>query len=106
MPIKRYSLETEQDLYAKKTLVEQLRQELELGDQSQNEESAIYLEEVRKRGPLHVYVVWSKWSKHGLLERSEVIMDAMEQAKGFEDDLNRVTLAMGATPDEWKRMGK
>lgn len=54
--------------------------------------------------PLRVYVVWDDWQTMNQIERSEVIVDAYEKAFGTDEALN-VTLAMGLTSDEARRMG-
>jgi hypothetical protein len=53
--------------------------------------------------PTHLYVVWSDWGDLNQQERSEIIMEAYEQAKGADAGLH-VTVAMGLTPEEAKRM--
>jgi hypothetical protein len=51
-----------------------------------------------------IYVFWSEWSGLSQRERSEIIMDAYEKARGL-DPSRRVTLAMGLTPEEARQMG-
>lgn len=53
---------------------------------------------------MHVYVVWSEWAHLGREERGEIIMDAAEKVK-LPPDLQRITIAMGLTPDEADRFG-
>lgn len=57
--------------------------------------------------PIHVYVIWDKWSDLNQSERSEIIMDVVENLAGAHAlPVNSpVTVAMGLTPDEAKRMG-
>ena len=54
--------------------------------------------------PLHLYVIWSDWLSIRQQDRSEIILNAYESTHDTEDTL-RVTLAMGLTPEEAKRMG-
>ena len=54
-------------------------------------------------GPMHVYVVWDDWADLSGVERSEVVMEALEQRYGREQALN-VTVAMGLTTPEAERL--
>ncbi|MBC7805941.1 MAG: hypothetical protein H7145_07300 [Akkermansiaceae bacterium] len=56
------------------------------------------------RQPLHLYVIWNEWVDLPQQERSEVIMDAYE-ATHDSADVVRVTLAMGLTENEARKMG-
>jgi hypothetical protein len=49
-------------------------------------------------------VIWSDWGDFNQQERSEIIMDAYEEARG-SDLVSLVTVAMGLTPTEAERMG-
>lgn len=51
-----------------------------------------------------IYVIWNDWKTLNQIERSEIIMDAYEEMFGLESSLD-VTVAMGLTPVEAKRMG-
>lgn len=51
----------------------------------------------------HLYVIWEKWRSLSQQERSEIIMDSFEDIRGSAAALN-VTVAMGLTADEAKRM--
>lgn len=53
--------------------------------------------------PQHIYVIWDEWRDISGIERSEVIMEAFEHAKGKDRCLD-VTLAMGLTSAEAKRL--
>ena len=65
----------------------------------------VILEEVNPRGgAIHVYVVWSVWPNFPREQRGEIIMDAAEEVKP-KDELLRITVAMGLTPDEADRFG-
>ncbi len=57
--------------------------------------------------PQHVYVIWDEWKGLDQRERSEIIMDVVEQLSGPQGmpDLSLVTVAMGLTIEEAKRMG-
>ena len=81
----------------------------ELYDEWQNPnplaQEPLILEERDRNGHLvHVYVVWSKWAQLDGIDRSEIIMDAAEK-KLSPPDLLEITIAMGLTQDEGKRMG-
>ncbi len=57
--------------------------------------------------PLHIYVIWDKWGELTQAERSEIIMDVVDNLAG-KDRLpgdSPVTVAMGLTTAEAKRMG-
>jgi len=53
---------------------------------------------------MHVYVLWDLWGSVSERERSEIILEAYEQARGKVEML-RVSVAMGLTPIEAARMG-
>lgn len=60
-----------------------------------------------KDEPTHVYVIWDKWGDLTQTERSEVIMDVVDNLAG-KDRLppdSPITVAMGLTGAEAKRMG-
>ena len=63
----------------------------------------ILLEGGRGQTPSHVYVIWEDWRDIPAIDRSEMIMDAYEQAKGKKASLN-VLVAMGLTSEEAKRL--
>jgi hypothetical protein len=54
--------------------------------------------------PLHVYVIWDDWGSLGMIERSEIIMDAYEERYGVGSAVN-VTVAMGLTSSEAQQLG-
>jgi len=57
--------------------------------------------------PYHIYVVWDDWRELTQTERSEIIMDVVENLAGGDrlPTNSPVTVAMGLTVDEAKRMG-
>ena len=63
--------------------------------------------EGKKGEPQHVYVIWDKWQGLEQRDRSEIIMDVVENLSGKHafPDSTTVTVAMGLTPEEAKRMG-
>jgi hypothetical protein len=63
----------------------------------------VYEEEQPYGDSLHVTVIWDKWSDVREEERGAIILDAYEQAK--KDDVPRITMVLGLTPDEAKRLG-
>lgn len=63
--------------------------------------------EGKQNEPIHIYVIWDKWGGLTQTERSEIIMDVVENLMG-EHSLpgdSPVTVAMGLTAEEAKRMG-
>ncbi len=57
--------------------------------------------------PIHIYVIWDRWGEQDQTERSEIIMDVVDNLVG-EDRLpvdSPVTVAMGLTKQEAKRLG-
>jgi hypothetical protein len=56
------------------------------------------------RGTTHLYVIWTKWSDLEQVVRSRIILDAFQAARGDEEML-QVTVSMGLTPDEARRLG-
>jgi hypothetical protein len=85
------------------TLRDQLVQEWREPDPARVE-PFIVEEQDSRTGTLRLYVFWRAWAGLPQRERSEVIMDAFEQARGPAPEV-RVTLAMGLTPDEAERLG-
>src|SRR5437016_2377015 len=51
----------------------------------------------------HLYVVWSDWAALTPIERSRLVLQAYTQVRGA-DLASNVTLAMGLTPDDAKRL--
>lgn len=75
----------------------------ELRHPSKQNEPEIIVEQARPGQPIHLYVIWDTWGDLSLQERSEIVMDAYEEAKGKKQSL-LVTMAMGLTQTEAKRM--
>ena len=59
------------------------------------------------RQPQHIYVIWDEWKELDQTQRSEIIMDVAEHLSGKHAfrDLSLITVAMGLTTEEAKRMG-
>lgn len=53
---------------------------------------------------VHVYVIWDEWRDLDHTRRSEVITDAFLATHGQEAIID-LTVAMGLTPEEARRMG-
>lgn len=53
---------------------------------------------------IHLVVIWSKFQGIEQVIRSSIILDAFVAAKGIPE-AQKVTVAMGLTPDEAQRMG-
>ncbi|HTE18710.1 MAG TPA: hypothetical protein VK689_10065 [Armatimonadota bacterium] len=84
-----------------------LRQRLvvEWRKEEDNGQEPIIIEE--PSGPYQMtrlYVIWQDWAELSQQERSEIIMDAFEELRSQEDVL-KVSVAMGLTHEEAKRMG-
>jgi hypothetical protein len=56
------------------------------------------------RGTTHLYVIWARWDDMEQVVRSRIILDAFQAAKG-DEEMVQVTVSMGLTPDEAKRIG-
>lgn len=65
----------------------------------------IYEEEVPGTRPLlRVWVVWGAWANLSELERSQIILEAYERARGRKAMLG-VSIAAGLTPREAEELG-
>lgn len=53
---------------------------------------------------IHLFAVWSKFESLEQYVRSRILLDAFEAARGKNEAL-KVTVSMGLTPSEAKRMG-
>jgi hypothetical protein len=56
--------------------------------------------------PQHIYVIWDAWGDLNQTERSDIIMDVVENLTGEHSipDDSLVTVAMGLTKEEARRM--
>ena len=52
----------------------------------------------------HILVVWQDWAEMTTAERSQIIVNAYQQARGLDAAL-KITFAMGLTDLEKQRMG-
>ncbi len=82
----------------RKILVEELTNPRSSG------EPVIFLEGDGVRSGYHLFVVWNEWANLHQRQRSELILDAFEKARGSEESL-KVTLAMGLTRSEALQAG-
>jgi hypothetical protein len=64
----------------------------------------IYEERQTFGNHLNVRVVWDKWEGIPHAERGPIILDAYRKARDEVEMLN-ITLALGLTPDENRRLG-
>jgi hypothetical protein len=77
--------------------------EEELRNPSDREEPVIVVERPHP-STIHLYAIWSKFEPLEQTVRSRIILDAFETVRGKEESL-KVTVSMGLTPAEAKRMG-
>lgn len=61
-------------------------------------------EEQRVGGALHVAVIWEQWHGVPIEERGAIILDAYKQSGVKEEDRRRITVVLGLTEEEAKRM--
>jgi hypothetical protein len=61
-------------------------------------------EDVRLSNNFRVYVSWDDWASVPDTERSEIILEAYNHARGVPEML-RISVAMGLTPLEAKQLG-
>jgi len=61
------------------------------------------VEEENRRHMLHVTVIWDEWGDVAPEQRGKIIMDAYEQVR--QEDLPRITVALGLTHSEAERIG-
>ena len=62
------------------------------------------IEEEIAGGRLRVYVIWDEWGKMSVQERSRIILDALEAAKG-KAECAKVSMAWGLTKAEAEKLG-
>lgn len=86
-------------------VAEELRRRLadEWRNPQEGDVEPFIIEESGNYRPTHLYVIWKEWADRNQQQRSEIIMDAFEDVKGRNKVLD-VTVAMGLTPVEAKRM--
>jgi len=76
----------------------------EWNDQQSDPPRPDILQETDRNGNVvHVYVTWDEWADLDAQTRSELIVDALQKAKGDAAVLE-LTLAMGLTPEESARL--
>ena len=63
--------------------------------------------EGQKPDPIHIYIIWDEWRGMNQTDRSEIIMDVYDNVMVGPrlQDHGTVTVAMGLTSEEAKRMG-
>ena len=99
MPVKQFIQERSE---THDQLVGDLLREWKCPNQGNTE--PVILEETGQDGKLaHIYVVWSRWAHLDRIERSEIVMEAAER-KMPPHRVMDISIAMGLTPDEAKRM--
>jgi hypothetical protein len=81
------------------TLVKELRSNKPTGPKTAPQ----IIEEEDRHNFLHVNVIWDAWNDVAPEDRGRIIMDAYEQER--HDDVQRITVALGLTHAESKRLG-
>jgi hypothetical protein len=86
-------------------LEDRLVHEFECPSANPGDQPIIVAEPPEGRGPINrLYVIWDAWSQVKLEDRSEIIVNAY--VRHYGDDLaNHVSVAMGLTAEEAKRLG-
>jgi hypothetical protein len=103
MPIKKISAKPSHN---RPDLVKILVKELQVaGESSSPDTPNIYQEELRYTDSLQVTVVWNRWSEVPVEDRAEIILDAYHDA-GMDDEMRRITVALGVTPEEAAVLGR
>ncbi len=91
--------------HSRPDLVRTLADELsKTGTSSDPAIPTIYEEPQPYAGSLHVTVIWSRWAGVPVEQRGAIILDAY-QAAGLQDELRRITVALGLTPEEAQNLG-
>lgn len=101
MPVKRIRPEIQT---THPDLVQALKDELIAAREEGPADAPEIVEELLPRSDyFHVSVVWDRWAAIDPRERSQIIMQAYQQARGF-DEMRKITLALGLTHAEAQRM--
>jgi len=98
MPVKRIKSPRSEDIAP--DLVAELAAERRAGDTSDTGGPDVIIEEIKDRGPLHVFVIWAKWEPLDHMTRSDLVMQACDAALS-PAELRRITFANGMTPLEY-----
>ncbi len=88
----------------KEQLVRRLTQEYLSPSAGEVEPLLMELDDKKRSSTTHLYVIWEDWTRIDQQTRAEIIMEAYAAARGTANAL-RVTIAMGLTKAEAKRMG-
>jgi len=59
----------------------------------------------KKPDPHHIYVIWDEWGDLSQQQRSEIILDVVENLAGESRLTWPVSVALGLTSEEAERMG-
>jgi hypothetical protein len=76
---------------------------IELRNPTDNPEPVIIVEHPHPT-TTHLFAIWSRFEGLEQIVRSRIILDAFREVRGEPEALN-VTVSMGLTPDEARRMG-
>lgn len=102
MPVKRIPLPSLPKSYTR--LVEKLADELRRDSDTGSTHAPEIIEKEQRGGHLQVTVIWDAWRELPLEDRGRAIMDAYEKVR--PDEILRITVAMGLTHAEAKRLGR
>lgn len=85
-------------------LVNELTEEMHKTGVSQTPDTPMVYEEPQPYGKnLHVKVIWNRWAGVPVEERGAIILDAYDKA-GLQDEMRRITIALGLTPEEAEKL--
>ena len=93
----------ESSLFSNSLLVDALTQEF-THPSTENVEPYFSIERTKFGAKSHIVVIWERWRELSHQERSSIILEAYEKWKGVGAALE-VSVAMGLTPDEARRLG-
>ncbi|HEY3245908.1 MAG TPA: hypothetical protein VGM03_21410 [Phycisphaerae bacterium] len=86
--------------HSRPDLVDELAREMHTTGTSASPDIPTIYEEPQPYGNnLHVKVIWSRWAGIPVEQRGAIILDAYEKA-GLKNELRRITVALGLTPEE------
>lgn len=100
MPIRRYGVQV-RGVSGEEKLQREL--EAELRSEKETGEPVIIIQQPNPQ-TIHLFVIWSQWADLEQVIRSRIIMDAFAAVNG-DEEAHKVTVAMGLSVEEAKRLG-